>query len=67
MPNPTELTEKTRIYDFGTHSVTLTDVRELIVSASGNHRIRTGDGNLHIIAPGWFAVHIDDGGKGWTV
>lgn len=67
MTKAIELTEKTRTYDFGVHTVELEEVRELIVSASGNHRIKTADGRLHIVAPGWFAIHIDDGGKGWTV
>lgn len=64
---PVELTEKTRTYDFGEHSVVLEGVVELVVRDSGTHRIKTQDGLLHVIAPGWLAIHIDDGGKGWTV
>lgn len=64
---PITLTETARIYDFGDKQVVLQDVRELIVRESGSHRVRTADGMLHIIARGWIAVHIDDGGKGWTV
>ena len=64
---PIPLTEKTRTYEFSwDKKVILEDVIELIVRPSGTHRIRTADGNLHIIAPGWLAIHIDDGGKGWT-
>lgn len=63
---PIQLTEKTRVYDFGDKQVALEDVRELIVRDSGSHRVRTADGKLHIIAKGWIAVHIDDGGKDWT-
>lgn len=64
---PVQLTEKTRVYDFGDKQVTLEEVRELIVRDSGSHCVRTAGGRLHIIAPGWIAVHIDDGGKNWTV
>lgn len=62
------LTERERVYDFGAgRTVTLTDVRELIVRDSGTHRVTTADGRLHIIAPGWLAIHIDDHGRDWTV
>ena len=64
---PVELTEKSRIYDFGAHQVVLEDITELVVRSSGTHRVKTTDGRLHVIAPGWLAIHIDDGGKGWTV
>ncbi|SDH43655.1 hypothetical protein [Microbacterium sp. 77mftsu3.1] len=65
---PTALTELTRTYDFGHGAeVTLADVVELIVRPSGSHRVRTADGRLHYVAKGWLAIHIDDGGKGWTV
>lgn len=64
---PIALTEKTRVYDFGDTQIVLQEVRELIVRDSGSHRVRTADGKLHVIAPGWFAIHIDDGGKDWTV
>lgn len=63
---PIQLTEKTRVYDFGDQQVQLDDVRELIVRDSGTHRVRTADGQLHIIAPGWLAIHIDDDGNDWT-
>lgn len=62
-----QLTERVRVYQFpGGETVELHEVRHLMVRKSGNHRIITEDGKLHIIAPGWLAVHIDDGGKGWT-
>lgn len=61
------LTERTRVYDFGDKQIQLDDVRELIARNSGTHRVRTADGKLHVIAPGWLAIHIDNGGKDWTV
>ena len=64
---PIQLTETTRVYDFGDRQVRLDDVRELIIRDSGTHRVRTGDGQLHVISPGWLAIHIDDGGKDWTI
>ena len=64
---PVVLTEKTRVYDYGSHKIELSNVIELVVRDSGTHRIKTDDGLLHVIAPGWFAIHIDDRGKGWTV
>lgn len=67
MDEATALTEKIRTYDFGAHSVTLHNVTELVVRPSGTHRVKTADGNLHVIASGWLAIHIDDGGKDWTV
>lgn len=63
----TALTEKSRVYDFGTHKVELSEVRDLFISDSGNHRVTTEDGQLHIIRPGWYAIHIDDNGKDWTL
>ena len=64
---PVELTEKSRVYDFGSNQVTLENIVELVVRPSGTHRVKTSDGLLHVVAPGWLAIHIDDGGKDWTV
>lgn len=61
-----KLSELSRVYQYSNREVPLKDVRELIVSNSGNHRITTTDGILPVIAPGWLAIHIDDG-KPWTV
>lgn len=64
----TKLTERQRVYDYGAgRTVTLTDVRELIVRDSGTHRVTTADGRLHILAAGWLAIHIDDDGRDWTL
>jgi hypothetical protein len=66
--DPVALSERSRVYAYGNgKSVKLADVVELVVRPSGNHRVRTADGLLHIVAPGWLAIHIDDGGNGWTV
>lgn len=63
---PIKLDEKERIYTYpGGDKVTLRGVRELIVSKSGNHRLKAVDG-LHIVPPGWIHVHIPDG-KEWTI
>ena len=48
--------ESKRRYTFG-GIVELEDVEEILVSHSGNHRIKTKDGHLHIISPTW--NHID--------
>lgn len=65
---PIALTEKVRTYDFGHgKTVVLENVTQLVVRESGSHRLSTADGKLHIVAPGWVAIHIDDDGKDWTV
>lgn len=63
----TKLTERERVYVYPNGEVKLSEVRELVVRPSGSHRVRTEDGKLHVIAPGWLAIHIDDGGKDWTL
>lgn len=62
----TEVTEEYRIYEYVGHRILIDKPRRVKISDSGNHRIQTEDGQLHIIAPGWIAIHIDDNGKGWT-
>lgn len=65
MTKAIELNEKSRTYTFpGGDKVALTNVTELIVSESGNHRIKAA-GKLHIIPPHWIHIEIDD--KDWTV
>ena len=52
--------ERSRTYLFpGDETVTIADVKELAVSASGTHRIRTCDGKLHIVPTGWLHITID--------
>jgi len=67
-PITTPLNEKTRRYQFSDGAFTLYDVTELFVSESGNHRIKTKDGKLHIISPGWIHIEITPGnGQEWTL
>lgn len=61
-----ELNEKKRVYDFGNGDfVVLENVVELRVSESGNHRLKTADGSLHIVPPFW--IHIEIEADEWTV
>lgn len=52
--------EKTRTYNFahGEHIV-LENVTHLAVSKSGVHRLKTKDGKLHIVPPGWLHIELD--------
>ncbi|MCK5613502.1 hypothetical protein KAR91_67150 [Candidatus Pacearchaeota archaeon] len=59
--------EKSRVYTFPNHtSVGLVDVTHIAVSESGNHRIKTKDGKLHIIASGWVHISIETESGEWT-
>lgn len=61
----TKLNESKRVYRFpGNEKVVLEKVSELIVTESGNHRIKASD-KLHIIPAGWIHVEIDE--KEWTI
>jgi hypothetical protein len=69
-PVPTKLNEKSRVYRFPGFEgkVALENVTELLVSASGNHHLKTVDGKLHIVSPGWMHIEIDPGTEQeWTV
>jgi hypothetical protein len=57
----TKITENWRVYTFpGEHKIELIKPRELFISErSGNHRIKTEDGRLHIIPVGWLHIEID--------
>jgi len=56
----TKVKETKRIYSFpGNWHVVLDNVEELIVRPSGTHRLRTKDGNLHIVPIGWIHIEID--------
>lgn len=58
--------EKSRVYIFpNDEKVTLENVTELMVSNSGNHRLKTQDGKHHIIPVGW--LHIELEIDNWTV
>lgn len=67
-PEMTEIrpAEKTRVYTFPKgETVTLAEVTHLAVSASGTHRLKTGDGRLHIVPLGWLHIEID--AEDWTL
>lgn len=51
--------ERRRIYRFVGAKVELENVEELIISNSGNHRLKTADGRKHIVPPGWVHIEID--------
>ena len=58
--------EKVRTYNFSCgEKVVLKDVTELVVRASGTHRLKTEDGKSHIVAPGW--LHIELEIENWTI
>lgn len=51
--------EKTRTYLFPKgEKIELTDVIEFCNRPSGGHRLKTADGKLHIITPGWLAIEL---------
>lgn len=57
--------EGSRTYIFpGSDRVFLLSPLELIVRKSGTHRIKTGDGKLHIIPTGW--IHIEINSEDWV-
>ena len=65
--NATALEEKERTYKFPKGEfVHLQDIKELIVRPSGTHRLKTGDGRLHIVPKGWIQISIVSP-KDWAV
>jgi len=62
----TALNESTRTYLFASRNIGFQNVTELIVRASGTHRLKTADGKLHVVQPGWLAITIEDEKKEWT-
>ncbi len=59
--NPIKLNEPEleRVYTFpGGHIVALKTVTHFLARPSGTHRLRTSDGMLHIIPPGWIHIAI---------
>ena len=50
--------ESRRKYIFIGANVELEDVTEIIVSSSNNHRLKTANGKLHIVAPNWIHIEI---------
>lgn len=65
--NATKLNETSRTYRYADTDIRLEKVIELVVRESGTHRVKTADGLLHIIAPGWLAISIEDESHDWTV
>ena len=58
--------EKSRVYIFPKgEKIMLQNVEELETSESGNHRLKTKDGKLHIIPRGWLHIEIDT--EDWTI
>lgn len=58
--------ERKRTYTFPqTDTVELTNVIAIKVSDSGNHRLKTSDGLLHIVPTGWIHICID--ADEWTL
>lgn len=58
--------ERSRTYHFpGDEKITLTNVTDFLARESGTHRLKTGDGHLHIVPGGWLHVEID--ADGWTL
>ncbi len=51
--------EKTRTYTFPNGTVVLTNVIEFEARPSGTHRLKTGDGKLHIVNTGWLHIELD--------
>lgn len=62
-----KLNEDARTYVFpGGDTITIEAVRELRISASGNHRLITADRRLHIIKPNWLHIEIQSK-KSWEL
>lgn len=62
-----KLNEITRTYTFPDGSrITIEAVRELQISASDNHRLKTADGRLHVVRGTWIHIEIQSE-KGWEL
>lgn len=55
--NPTE-NSRTYLWPDG-QTVTLLNVTHFLARESGTHRLKTGDGKLHIIPVGWRHIEIE--------
>ena len=59
-PHPMRVYEKRRVYHYKDgHKVTLRNPRKIIARPSGSQRVRTRDGKMHIILPGWKHLEIE--------
>lgn len=58
---PLDPPEKSRTYVWPDgQTIKLMDVTHFKLSPmSGNHRLKTADGHVHIVAPGWRHIEID--------
>lgn len=68
-PKTVKIPEKQRTYfypkeDGGFYEVTVENVVEVMVSESGNHRLKTADKKLNIVPAGWLRIEID--AEDWT-
>jgi hypothetical protein len=62
---PLNPAERSRVYTFpGGETVRLENVTHFLARESGTHRLKTGDGMLHIVRSGWLHIAID--ADGWT-
>lgn len=58
--------ERSRTYTFpGGETVRLENVTHFLARESGTHRLKTGDGRLHIVPTGWLHIEIDT--DSWTL
>ncbi len=63
----TKLNENNRVYTFpNQESVIVPQVRDLRISATGNHKLITEDGRLHLVPKGWLHIEINSD-KGWEL
>ncbi len=63
-----KITEKVRIYTFpNSETIIIEEARLLRISASGNHKITTKDGRLHIIPKGWLHIEIESEVGKWEL
>ena len=63
-----KITEEYRIYTFPNKEIIRIDkCRKLKVSNSGNHRIITEDGLLHIVPIGWLHIEIKSEVGDWEL
>lgn len=58
--------ERTRKYGYADGTfVQFKDVTHVLARPSGTHRLKTADGMLHIVNPGWRFITID--ADDWTL
>ena len=58
-----EVPERKRTYHFpGGETFTISDVTHFLARPNGNHRLRTSDGSLYVVSPGWLYVRVEADG-----